>query len=561
MKKTYLITIISSLFALYSCDDDFMDRVPLDALSDESFWAKESDLEAYANRFYRNLPSGFARGLDNQSDNQVPNNPDTYLFDEYVVPSSGGGWSSGDWSEIRACNYFLTRYSSVQGNTDLINSYVGEVRFFRAWEYFNKIKQFGDVPWLNSDLGTDDTETLYGSRDSRIVVIDSILADLDYAIANLYEKDRAQIGRLHKDAGRAFKARVCLHEGTFRKYHGMGNFEGLLNEAKSAAGDIISSGNYDLYTTGDPEMDYYNLFIQQDLSGSSEAIMYRSYIKDIQMHNATRQMEESFTGFSKDLIESYLCKDGLPIDQSPLYLGDDSLEMELTGRDPRLRQSIDNKELPFKIEDSGAIIINELPVINPSFCTTGYYMMKYHSPDPAEWNANQSTIDWFVFRYSEVLLIYGEASVELGEAAQQDLDISINRLRDRVGMPHLTVDVGFLDSNWPDYDYEVSPLLHEIRRERRVELAGDGFRWDDLVRWKAGALTENPKTMLGMKVHPDIEEKYGSEMDNVTLTEDRLIQVYPGRGDRIWNDRLYLLPLPIEELVLNSNLVQNPGWE
>ena len=127
-------------------------------------------------------------------------------------------------------------------------------------------------------------------------------------------------------------------------------------------------------------------------------------------------------------------------------------------------------------------------------------------------------------------------------------------------MPHLKVNVGFTDPNWPDYGYELSPLLYEIRRERAVELIGEGFRWDDIVRWKAGKLLEAPKSMLGMKVSDKLKEQYDSFSRE--LTEDNLLIVYPDRSTRKWDDKLYLHPLPIDETTMNPNLLpNNPGWE
>lgn len=562
MKKMKFFGIIIVLAIFYSCTKDFLDRYPLDSLNDENFWAQPSDLRAYSNQFYPILINpASVRDYDNQSDNKVPRSPNSYLWNEYVVPTTGGGWSTDDWSNIRAANYFLERYPEATGDQQLINSYVGEVRFFKALEYFRKVKRFGDVPWLNSDLQTDDEELLYQERDPRKVVMDSIMADLNYAIENLFEKDNVQNGRLHKDAAKALKARVSLYAGTYRKYHGLGDYEELLREAKNSALSIIESSNYAIYQTGNPERDYYNLFIQEDLSSNSEAILSRSFLMDVQTHNITRRQEESLTGLSKRMVESYLAKDGLPIALSNMYLGDDSLAMEIKNRDPRLWQTIDNENLPFKIDASGNPIYNEMPIIDPTYCTTGYCVIKFHSPDEAQWNANQATTDLMVFRYGEILLIYAEAAAELGEIAQNDLDISINKLRARVNMPHLTVDVGFQDPNWPNYGYEISPLLYEIRRERRVELAAEGFRWDDLVRWEAGQLIENPETIYGMKILSEMAERYGSRMDNITLTEDRLIDVYPGRGTREWDDKLYLYPIPLQELTLNPNMEQNPGWE
>ena len=144
----------------------------------------------------------------------------------------------------------------------------------------------------------------------------------------------------------------------------------------------------------------------------------------------------------------------------------------------------------------------------------------------------------------KLLVTYAEAKAELGEATQEVLDNSINLLRDRVGMPHLMVDVGFEDPNWPNWEVPVTPLINEIRRERRIETAGEGTRWEDLVRWKAGKLIENPLTYVGA-TDPETGEY-------------RVI--YPG-NTRTWNDKLYLYPIPVQELSLNPQLTQNPGWE
>lgn len=557
-------TIINTAFIagtaiLCSCSD-YLDLVPKDALSDATYWKTTDDLKIYANRFYPGLPRLGGRGADNTSDDFISNNPNTLLFNQAIVPTSGGGWDYNSWANIRACNYFLNRYHSVVGNQEEIDRYVAEVRFFRALEYFNKVKSFGDVPWYNKDLQTSDKDALYKARDSRELVVDSIIADLDYAIEHLKAPDATVKGRIHKYAAAALKSRIALFEASYRKYRNLAGSENLFRESVAASELIINSGVYSIWNTGNPDKDYFNLFIQEDLTNNSEAILPFEYKKDVLMHNTTRQLEESYTGMSKALVESYLCKNGKPIAISEgLYLGDDSLMMELKNRDPRLLQSIDNKTLPFKIYSNGDVQIRPLPMIDPQWCTTGYWMMKYHSPDQVQWNADQSTLDLFVFRYAETLLNYAEAKAELGECTQEVLDNTINKLRSRVAMPHLTVNVGFNDPNWPDYGYSISPLLHEIRRERRIEFAGEGFRWNDIVRWAAGKLIEDPKSMLGMKVIPEMQDKYGDTF-KATLNQDGYIIVYPNLTSRKWNDKLYLSPLPINELSINPNLTQNPGW-
>ncbi|WP_343319438.1 RagB/SusD family nutrient uptake outer membrane protein [Sphingobacterium multivorum] len=556
MKFNNLILYFSIIFLMGSCKNE-LELYPEDALSDPSFWKTDQDLELYASRFYTNLPGAMGPGADNQSDWYVSNSPNGYLFGTTVVPTSGGGWSNGDWYNIRACNYFLRNYNRAKGNQAKINKSVAMVRFFRAWEYFGKLKNFGELPWVNTDLQID-AEQLFSARDSRQVIADSIVADLDFAIANLPAAKEVKSGELHKYAALAFKSRVCLYEGTYRKYRNIAGWEQLLQKSAAASQQIIDSKNYAIWNNGQPATDYTNLFLQEDLSKNAECIMPRIYVPELLMHNNTRQLEESFTGLSKSAVESYLCKDGFPIALSPQYKGDQLPVTELENRDPRLLQTIDNPKLPFKNLENGTIQYRKLPMIDPQYCTTGYYVMKYHSPDPAQWNLGLSTLDVFIFRYAEVLLNHAEAKAELGQCTQAVLDQTINPIRDRVALAHLNENVGFQDPNWPVYGYGLGALLQEIRRERAVELVGEGFRWDDLVRWKAGKLIESPKTVLGIRVTDALKSQYASF--NKELDANGLIKVYPQLAQRKWNDKMYLRPLPIDQLTLNDKLKQNPGW-
>lgn len=560
--KTRNIFMIAALFcvSVFTSCADMLDLYPEDSVSDENFWKNEQDLELFANGFYGILPGAQGPGADDQSDCYVNEKPNTWLFNQETIPTSGGGWSSGDWGNIRSANYFMARYKRVSGHEENINRQVAVVRFFRAWEYFYKIRRFGDVPWYETELNID-SEELYKGRDNRKNVFAHILEDLDFAIEHLQEASSVATGRMHKAAALAFKSRACLYEASFRKYHGLGDYEDLFRESADAAWKIIDSGKYNIWSNEKPKTDYYNLFIQEDLSSNSECIMPRVYEAKLLMHNNTRQLEESYTGMSRAMFEQYLCADGLPTAVSPTYGSEASmLANELAKRDPRLAQSIDNPNLPYKLLSDGTPSFNALPSLDTKYCTTGYHVMKYHSPDPEQWNIGLSTLDVFIFRYAEVLLNYAEAKAELGECDQEVLNITINELRDRVEMPHLTKDVGFEDPNWPDYGYELAPLLYEIRRERAVELLGEGFRWDDIVRWKAGKLLENPKTMLGMKVSSQMQEAYGDF--SRSLNEEGYMIVYPDKQSRKWDDKLYLHPLPIDQTTMNPNLLpNNPGWE
>ena len=221
--KIISYTIIFLLFvAITSCE--VTDTVPEDAITDLNYWRKTDDLKLFANNFYITL-SGPLATYDIASDNANANSPDNRLFNNMTVPGSGGGWSSTDWSNIRNLNYFMTHYQTVEGNTADINQYVGEIRFFRANEYFNKVKQFGDVPWIDQDLTTMDVDLLQKPRDPRKFVIDKVIEDLEFAVANLKDPSAVESGRLHKYAALQMLARVCLYEGTWMKYRSLSGWE------------------------------------------------------------------------------------------------------------------------------------------------------------------------------------------------------------------------------------------------------------------------------------------------------------------------------------------------
>ena len=559
MKLKYLLySSIIGVTTLTGCNDAFLERSPQE-INDQTYWTSPSDLQTYANAFYDILPHGVSNYDDTWSDNQVPRGVESYIWGQYAVPTEDGSWSKSAWSNLRYINYFMTHYGTVTGDEGEINRYVGEMRFFRALQYFSKVMTYGDVPWLEEDMNTDSPE-LYGPRTPRNEVIQHIIDDLDFAIEWLPE-GRVSSGdnRLTADVARHIKARVCLYEGTYYKYHTELGYEwqSLLQEAVEASDALINSGNYSIYNMNDPEHDYYNMFIMEDKSNLSEAILYIDYADPLRRHNWGHGAWEANTGFSKDFIDSYLYADGLPKALTSYPTDDATIAEEFANRDPRLKQMVLNNEF---FEGNSAFLGHEVAsddaYVN-TFCTTGYQTIKGYDPATGHLGYTLETADGIAYRYAETLLINAEAKAELGTINQSDLDKTINVLRDRVGMPHLMMEVGFTDPNWPDYGYDLSPLLQEIRRERRIELAGEGFRWNDICRWKAGKLFENPMTYVGKKVTTG------------TRTDEGYAIVYPdytnpdlsiGGNSRKWEDQRYLLPIPTNELQLNPALEQNPGW-
>lgn len=583
MKLKYLA--LAGLLGFTACDD-IIDLKPLDSFTDESYWTSVDDLRGYANRFYTNL-SGPSSSGDQQSDNRVPGSYDAWLYNEYVLDQAGD-WS---WSNVRNLNFFMARYQRVTGSEADINAQVAVIRFFRALDYFGKIKSYGDVPWYEKDLTDADEEELFKPRDSRDFVLGKVIEDLEFAIQWLPEPNAAEECALHKDAARTQLSRVCLYYGTFKKYHNVGgspSSQELLQKAASNALAVMNTGRYEIVKGLDAgcgqssfegyPLHYQNQFVQEDLSANKEAILFRKYVLGTLTHGIGRNQG---VGFSKDFAESFLCKDGKPIGVSELYQGDETLDQEMIDRDPRMYNIIDNIHRPYTVQSDGTVEINEsmydptasAPDVSAAGSVTGYANVKYSSADPTQWTANATTYDWFVYRYAEVLLNYAEAKYELGEMTQDVLDNTINQLRDRVEMPHLTMDVGFTDPNWPDYGYAVDPLLHEIRRERRIELVAEGFRYDDIIRWKGVKLYENPKTVLGMRVTDKVisfytEGTFGGDRGRALVEYEGKTYIRPYSKDlddagRKWaaDDKRFLNPISKNVRLINPNITQNPGWE
>lgn len=551
MKLKYMIYMSTALLTT-GCNDAFLERAP-QSLNDQTFWSTANDLKTYANGFYGLIPAGVSNLDDTNSDTQVPNSINTFLWGQYTVPTEGGAWSQSNWSTIRKLNYFMTHYQNAQGAEAEINTYVGEIRFFRALQYFDKIKTLGDVPWLDKDLNVDSKE-LYGPKTARNEVAKKIIEDLDFAIRWLPEAGSEEANRLNKDIARHVKARVCLHEGTYYKYHTELKYtneaDGLLQQAVEASNDLIISGKYEIYNTGHPESDYHNLFTMDDKSNLKEAILYIDYIEDKRMHNMSHGTLEANAGFSKDFVDCILYDDGLPKGLTTQPTTDNTIAEEMAGRDPRFSQLIKNDAYLTDEEKEKA---NYDDNYVDKFHLTGYHTIKGYIPDLPSGYYVEFT-DGIAYRYAETLLINAEAKAELKTLTQDDLDNTINKLRDRAGMPHLKKEVGFTDPNWPDYGYTLSAILQEIRRERRVELAGEGFRFDDLCRWKAGHLLDNVMTYVGKKLS---NGKYAIVYPN--YTNDDLS--YQEGKSRKWDDKMYLYPIATGELQRNPQLLpQNPGW-
>jgi hypothetical protein len=396
----------------------------------------------------------------------------------------------------------------------------------------------------------------------------NVLADLNFACQWLPNNwgDGESPGRLNRWCALLVKSRVCLFEGTWRKYHGGSNADMWLQEAADAAKEIMDGGRYKLYNTGDPENDYQAIHkITADLTGVDEVMYWRRYELGIFTNHAQNYHKGYNGGATKSMVEDYLCDDGLPITLSDKYQGDATLPDVFANRDPRLRQTILHPDDVFRWhwnKDDALLTYPRLRGMGGLQSETGYQICKVYEVGAAHASYNTSVTPAIIMRYGEVLLNYAEAMAELGQLDQAGLDMSINLLRDRVGMPHMTMDVP-MD---PRYASDgVSALIAEIRRERRVELFMEGFRYDDLRRWKQGKKLENPD--LGIRwdanMRSIIDPEGDAQVKSTTVDGIEYVDVYQGTDYAVPvfdESKHYLWPIPLSAISQNPQITQTPGW-
>ena len=573
---------------------DVLDLEPKDQISQFDYFKNATDLELFSNPFYNNL---LDKGpFDEQSDVIVHAILSDVLTggNRRTVPNSGGGWS---WTNLRRMNTLL-EYADMCEDKEAVTKYTAVTRFFRAFFYFDKVRRFGDVPWYDIQLGSAD-ELLYKPRDSRELILTKMLEDIDYAINSGGLTEEISPFRVNKWAALALKSRFCLFEGTYRKYHNL-NLEGndanyYLDLAAKAAKEIIEKGPYELYSTGNPDKDYLTLFAQRGSATSTNeyilAIKF-DYALGIR-HNASAYAllpSQGRPSLTRKFVNTYLMANGERFTDQPGWQ-EKSFNEETQNRDPRLAQSM---------RTPGYKRIGQNDILAPDFSVTvtGYQPIKFVQ-NPKDNSSNNdrtdsSDCDIPVFRLAEVYLNYAEAKAELGTLTQADIDLSIKKLRDRVGMPNLDMDhananpdpyLSAPETGYPNVTGPNKGVLLEIRRERTIELLQEGHRYYDLIRWKEGKAFTQP--LLGLYIPskgeydldgdgtPDIYLKTKGETPS---TKAPLIMeidqdIFLSEGDHgyisphkknpgEWNEaRDYYYPIPTDDRSLTGGaLTQNPGW-
>ena len=591
MKKiAYFLLPVLAVFSFVSCDD-LLDAFPKDRMSPETFYKSEKELQAFSMNFYGMFP-GNALFMED-ADTYIQMGLTDELKGTRQIEPSGNGWS---WGALRNVNTLL-EYLPNCSDATVRTKYEALARFFRAYFYFEKVKRFGEVPWYDKPVGSADTEALNRPRDSREFIMGKMIEDIDYAIAHLPATKSAY--EVTKWTAMALKSRFLLFEGTFRKYHtefdyGAGSHDAAwyLNACAEVSADFIATSGYGIHTAGGAKKAYYSLFTTQNATDNmDEVILARDYNNAYNVvHSANNTMQSATMGrhgMTRKLVASYLCADGSRFTDKEGWETMDFFT-ETQNRDPRLSQTIRTPGYT-RLGDTTPCAPNLL------FCMTGYHPIKYVM-EAAKDVYNGSDVDLIIFRAAEVLLNYAEAKAEAGSLTQADLDLSVNKLRDRVGLPHLNMDAAnanpdpfLINEAWGGYQNVTGAnkgVILEIRRERAVELAQEGFRYYDIMRWKEGKIFE--KQYYGMYFPGPGEYDLNGDgtpdvllYDGDTAPASTIPAIYKlGSSDFIlsngtsgninpykelschWDDgRDYLYPIPTDERNLTKGaLTQNPGW-
>lgn len=591
MKSSKNIKLLSGVLivvaALASCSKN-LDQTPESTADKNAVFSSEDGLKLYTNSFYNILPDINTpfRTDCNMSDYGATNSVPDYLRDGGYSSRQSSGWS---WTDLRNINYFIANCNNPSITDAVRENYIGIARFFRAYFYFEKMKRFGDVPWIGAPLSVDDP-ALFAGRDSRTLITDSIIADLDYAAEHIIATSEATRSTITKYVAYGLKSRVCLFEGTFRKYqtsYGLqSTANGLLQQAADAAKAVMDANIYSLNTAGD-SLSYRNLFIST-APVANEIMLADVTSTSLAKYNDANWYFTSSTygsrfSFIRTFINTYLNRDGSRFTDIP---GHDTVTFvnEVQNRDLRLQQTI---RMGNYTRTSNGVVLPAPPVF--SYVYTGYQPIKWCLDDMYYDAGAYNTNSVSLMRYAEILLNYAEAKAELGTITNDDWAKTIGALRSRAGITSgLTTLPTTLDPYMQQHYFNdiTSPAIMEIRRERGIELTLEGFRFYDLVRWKHGELLTN--AWNGMYV-PSVDKPldlngdgildvsfYINEPANkiegvtylsVTAPPQTLSNGTYGEMhwlDNIpkqWADYKYLYPIPYDELQLNPDLKQNPGWE
>ena len=551
-----------SVLAVMSCNDDFLEHAPKDQITDANFWQTEDHIRSVANTFTEALQGKYWLNITEIMADSAPWAVTT------AFRTIGAGNFTTETSQINSLwvtaytgigrvNYFLNNYKrAVNVSEEIRERYAAEAYFYRAYNYWVLTSYFGDVPYITSELNVESPD-VYRGRDKREEVIKAVTKDLEDHYLNLPEyipAGSSEFGRISQCAALALLSRIYLYNEMY-------------TEAVSAAERAMSNSYHDLYSTGNPDVDYTNLFNWTGRASRNAANkeVLLAFICNYDLgeaartsHNLSREcwVPGDYARFvpTNSMIEAYLTDEGKIWDPSTAATYEDVFK----DRDPRMVQSILAPGTPWEGGKSADLNSTDDKIYTYPLLTndksaamtySGYYMRKYVEPSTVKYVGHDDN-DIIMIRYAEVLLNYVEAKERVGPLSQEDLDITINRIRDRVGMVHLKLN------DLP----QGSDIRQEIQRERRVELFFEGHRYFDIIRWKQGELLA--EDLLGVNRRWLDQSRLNVNLGGLTWkTKNGQQYLLIEEGRQFNPEKHYLLPVPFKQMQLNPNLApQNPGW-
>ena len=591
MKKiTYIL--LSACFLLTSCED-FLNRDPDAKVGSGDYFTDEGSLLTYINGFIQKYtPSAADLGYgDGYSDIMATEKSFTFLTNASWTPDLQSGWSISNWTPIYNINYFLVHMREAKGLSEATyNHYEGTARFWRAWQYFEKVKTFGAVPWYDEPIDPEDMVALYKPRDSREYVMERVLEDLNFACEHCYtSSDWINCARINRYIALAYKARVCLFEGTYRKYHSVDPSTGkawedkqasekFLRECAEACEELMAAGVYSI--VNNPA----NVKTQEAVN-TTEVIWARQMsVGMTTFHDLTWRYTSGSYGqrwsLDQDFVKTYLNLDG-----SRHTATGEEFTTEVENRDYRLSQSI--------ITPGYTKLVGGVSTATPPDFTvtlTGYQVIKFNIDDKAYESASVSYNSLPIMRYAEVLLNYAEAKAELGEMDAAVWDQTIALLRSRAGVTPVVPDNPYMEAYF--LNTVTDKWILEVRRERGIELCLEmGLRWDDDMRWHMGdLLTSDNNPWTGIWIGntgytydftgrstddngdpvPDFYIRPGEDTEHsIAISNTGANQTFSlnAAGNivweykRTWGEKKYLRPIPQTAITRNPNLEQNALWK
>lgn len=592
--KKYILVILTIILFCTGCE---MDEPAVTSTDKKAIFGSEEGLKAYSMSFYDMFPSATDQAIVEQTlvDFGATNTLSGFTLLNAYSENNSSGWG---WSELRNINYFIVNCTDPNVSESVRNNYIGVARFFRAWFYYDMVRRFGDVPWVDHPLNPDEEDILYGTRDSRELVMEKVYEDLMFAAQNISRtSDATQCTLVSKWVAYAFASRVCLFEGTFRKYHNLSLATSpatWLKRAEDAASIVMQQSGKSLNSN-------YRALFTSDNPPTSETLLAIASSSALGVkHNANWRWTSETYGSGLNLIRPFICtylqKDGTPYTNRTGWQYQDFYE-EFQNRDSRLNATL---RYPGYMREGKLT----LPVYS-GYARIGYQPIKLCVDATIGDSQSESTHAIQLVRFGEVLLNYAEAKAEQGTLSDADWAATVGKLRARAGITGglsakpTVVDQYMKSTYFPNI---TDPVIMEIRRERAIELVFEGFRFDDLLRWKSGELFK--KSWTGMYIsgiNKPLDVDHNGTHDVIYYTDNAglaaamslsnntnpykvkvstdpaadIIQVHAaGNGTgyylawftnndskKVWGPKQYYYPIPVSALNKNQQLTQNKGWE